>query len=457
MLIVFKQLIILLFLYLLVNCVLAEPLLVTNNRYWDEKTKIYIGNCEKKSGFLKIPNLFLLKQEFNGNSNTENLSNIVYLDIIHVNKNNHEYIYAITKGDENNPSYLIFFNLDSPYKNECYSFNRCFNEAYLSVGQTTILNEERHYLCITANESDQKSFATLFNITNPNELLKPIKNFEEGFQGMMKNLCRGIFFKYNVNQFALVLGGLETTGCIGILCLTEGNKWLNPNLFSNQMIKYRTDKKSAIAYLMSIDKEQSGLASQLILWDRGCNLWSFNLKEPQSGFTLLHTDTVLFKSSTTTEKGQGLIATRNLKSPGITFYYLNNSSQGKSNALTKLELSSNNSKITPDIQHKEFDKNNLHSLYLRFGRLILVPKLISSSQVPSVVELNNESKCLNYPWQFLISTGEAQQLIQTKLLWDPKNKKEVLVTLDQKCDLNILQAEVTRHKYGRLVFRACQK
>lgn len=431
-----KIILILLFIFIPLSC-FAKPLFITEDNIWDENTKIYVANCDKgrKGDQNKEGNKENDKIKQNEINQYSYQDKIVYLpdflDIIFVKLNQNPYIFAVTAGNEQKASILYCFNLVEHQQNTVYVFPRGFNKAYLNTAKVNISGNQKQYLSVIANGD----YANLFDITHPEAVIKPVNEF--GFQGNLKQINAGQFIKMKQTH-VFILGGLDTMGTLYLVDLS------NPA----RILSFRTHKKNAIISFKALDTTQSGVADQLLLCDAANHLWRFNMNDTREGFQLLSTKM----------QASDFIAAKNLKQPGISLYYLD---KGLLNSL-------NISTVTGIENQPQVLKNageNFHSIFIRSDRLILVPKLISSKQLPIIFDLPTE-KPIRTSWVFLLNSGVANinaaetndtlnEIIQSKLLWDPKSQQEHLMTINQKGDINILSAPITRDKLGRQVWRSC--
>ncbi len=133
--------------------------------------------------------------------------------------------------------------------------------------------------------------------------------------------------------------------------------------------------------------------------------------------------------------------------------------------------------------------SQIKAVFFRFGRMIVVmddqrilPKLFQLtragwkeiSKIWKVMETDNVMKINNFVSPNTNQSANSNEALKNNdsakdlkdsdhrlagavLLWDPKNKSDVLVTLNDSCQLNFLSANINLDKNERISFRVMQE
>lgn len=91
--------------------------------------------------------------------------------------------------------------------------------------------------------------------------------------------------------------------------------------------------------------------------------------------------------------------------------------------------------------------------FYRKRTLILMEDWSSKSPLVLSRSYHVSETSLHIPWKKLVLAKDNAMLLQTMLLWDPRQQVETLITLNDKCQITLLQAAITRQRYGRTAWR----
>jgi len=470
----------------------AKPLLATNQQIWDENTKIFIANCplprneSGNEGGNESGNESVNENQRgsgNGDGNEKILflktpnhdKTFVFLDLAVVKDKEQSYLYAVSSEQEQTISKLYRFkfeqnnirnHLDVSEANATFSLPFGAVSAYLSTGETNLL--------LTANESENscklrksrqahsaalipQSYLCLFDVKDSMQDLSPTSQTVSGLQSKMKGLTSAQMIRLQNEGRAILFGGEEwenanlVSGALCAVCLDSLN--------SPKIIK--TNSKQKILKMVALDTAQNNCVDVIYAWDSLGAVWKFDVKK--RGETLQKIEGIT-GTAFEIERKNSVKTQKSLEAPGIDLYFFAKNERNKSALYRLTDLLEGAPFMKPiPMGARESGDNELEAetLYLRSGRLILVPKRQALLAQSSVYERRmKEEKRLNITWQPLFSIREqvSQEMqnhpnlhlnlvSQTLLLWDKRAQKEVLISLSEGCACEAVIAPVTQDKY----------
>ena len=266
----------------------------------------------------------------------------------------------------------------------------------------------------------------LFDITDPSKPLEP--EFSFNMNGSLAE-SRPILLRLQDGQFRLAVAVHEGgQGVVHIIRLE------NPE----QHLQLKVGSK-AVSFLTAVDSKQDAIVDKLYITDQD-GLWAIDLSRINQVEISL-----VAKGKVETSP----IAIPDAKGRGIRLYFIGSVYDSAKGLCQVLDFI----KPKQEAYSALIVEGNYKSLIPRFGRLVLVnqdPKLL-----PLVLELP-EHQLTPILWErstFGQSQNTQEDILWTKLIWDPKTQKEHLYILNTSCQLTILRASLHQDKYGRMAWR----
>ncbi len=433
-----KKVVLLCYLILIMDLVFSKPVLTMASPVWDENTKILVGNCVRDFMQAKenIANRCLRLQE--------KYSEV--LDLIHVdvpksktldglsdyktfslkNKNRPAVLFMLSNKGPSNVGILYQLNVKTGQEMNTFVLPMPVQSGTLVQADVFYENDWRSVLVLTATGySGQRSVVLLFDITDPQKSLQPFLSFTESELSLVT--VRPVILRLSNGQFGIAMGGhLKKRGLLHIILLE------NPKF----PLSFELNDK-ALSFLTAVDIYQQAVADKIYLSD-GEHLWVINI----AFFNQFH-----LKLLTNVKALNALIVVPNIETEGLRLYFLGSTLEAQGLFMIEDPSKPISSVGTPILIHK----GDYAALFMRFGRLLVVPKAVR--QAPLLLALPSHDIVPVVQQAIYSLPSLLEEVFLSKLLWDPKERCEVLLTLNLSCQLTIFRLDSRENQYGRIMWR----
>lgn len=423
---------------LLVVCLLpgfacSKPILIPT-----KGNCIFVGNCTTafKASTVDM-NFIFLKEQYSEaldmiyrdvpNSRTfENLKDYQAFKVS--NEMRPKTLFVLTNQDDSKPA--ILYQLEASTQKEINHYILPANVSKGSLVLSDVFYKEHWHTLLVLTIMDQHyphDKVMIFEVTSSNVPLKPIMNYAS--QEISAISSKPVFLRFKNGQFGIAIGGhLKEQAVLQII------------LFDNPQasIRYKFNGKS-VTDLLAVDIYQQIAVNRIYLSDRE-HLWVLDLtKLNQSEVRLLANIKDLY----------ALVALSNPQAEGLRLYFIGRNLQFK--GLFMLE-----DPLSTDVLVKEprlICEGDYAALFARFGQLWVIPRQRGeaplSLSLPSHLTLAIRQQGF-YP---LLDFFPKEEVIVSKLMWDPKRRVELLLTMNLSCQLNVFALYVDKTRYGRIMWR----
>lgn len=333
-----------------------------------------------------------------------------------------------------------------------FQFPVCFKQGFF-VSSDVFYGNAWH-TCLAAILSDKESGKSAIYIFEVNKTLSetpntltPIMQINNTlYPNLADNISCASLIRFNDGQLGIAIGGSfkggsKNRGILQIFSLQTLNLPIQIELELNPII-----------YLQVVDLETQGVGNRIYCSDK-THWWAVDLNNLNSHCI----DKLASFDEICLNVPNSLVVVKAFSSVfhqmGVNLYFLAKDKRGEGlfRVFDPLKSSSSSQSSTSSISTQSFFclAGNYQSLYARFGRLALVPKQATAD--PVVFNLANE-KVIKTSWQTENNSG-AGEVCMSLLLWDPKQKKDILYTMNQFAKIFKLMAAFNNDKYGRLAWR----
>lgn len=419
--------------------VFGEPLMVIPNKVWNEHSKIFLANCFVKLPFAQTLSVrtaedksaTLLALAYAGPPESvvfEQLEGYVFFKV--KNKNRSPQWFALSQYADGKS---ILHRIEANTQREVSTFALPFSadKGFLEISDVYYANDWHSVLFLTAHTKDyQKSALLAFDITHTERFLEPMDLFAlpDGFQLTTKP----VLIRLAHEGFWVVVGGLLNGA---------GMVWMFPFDRLTEPSRWRVGT-SAISLITAVDLNQSGVVDRLY-WGDKLHLWALDLQDLRHSSLHKLADVEVFSEP---------VVVRNAKHAGVRVYYLGKNREGAGLFMTEDTPGKNLKEGGQSTPTTPLLKGEYQEFFVRFGRLILVPK--ASETLPVVLDLPGHT-VLSVAWQKLNGSPlpRSGEVVLSKLVWDAKQNQERLFMLDSQCELTTYIAPINQDQYGRMAWR----
>jgi hypothetical protein len=441
------------------NRIQAEPIGVVNSKTWDKKTRIFLGNCDRReqtqSLALKPSNLWTKES--------------VFLDLIYMTppstiwntldgykefqfslQQRPGILFGLARQGSKSGQKAVLYQMDGTTGKELQHFvlPSAIKKGYLSLSSVFYANAWRTFLAVSVVQEVQPSQANstllIFDVTETNKLLHPILNFKP--DELPLDLSKAVFLRFEKSGFAIGVGGmLNNSGVLKIISL-EGR-------FLPKQLTFET---SPISYLSAIDLQGRAVVERIYCRDER-SWWRVDVGTgAQLSAKKLIYPLQIFSS---------LTVIKNPHQSGLLLYFLGNYQQTKGLWSIEDPIMANDALKTNDTVNsrslKLVQAGDYAALVATFGRLILIPH--QNNTLPTVINIADH-KPVPVSWKIILDEKNANadslpptSTLYADLLWDPVTQQEIVLNLNTSCQLSISSASINRQKYTRQSWRSIYK
>lgn len=423
------------YLMLVANAVTAAPLFLTPSSGWQEKMQLILGNCVNSCPYCRVV------------EPKDSLKSSLWLDLVVIKA-------PQTKSFERLPGYQEFswrhqqrsqqiVGLWDPGENKNgvltlipheHSSHQFDFELPFSVVEGTLTVADAYYkdnwytlLGVLAKDRlTQKSVLWIFDMTDPTKPLEPLRVHDLGEFITEKDQLQIV--RLNNGSFAIVIvGSLQEQGSIMLFFLDELKPPRHLKIGGNRL-----------SFLIAVDLYQQGVVDKLYVGGSQ-QLWVIDCA---------NIDQVSIKKLAKVEVVGLPIIIPDRKGEGTQIYFLGSFTQQK--GLWVIHDNGSQGILTPPI--KLVKEGDFIGFFIRFGYFLLVPKNLAFP--PLAFNLSSHQP-IPIHWQTLYKDKSEFNLEArlVRLMWEPKEQKEILLILNSSCQLNILSGSLTEHQYGRVSWR----
>lgn len=425
---------------------LALPKFVINSNHWQDSSRIFLANC---------PESACLGDRIRGvHPKTQWTSKSQLLDLVwvgparricqktdkaclafrHKTAERQPVMYGLSR-TEGVSSLLYQFDAESGEERGSFSLSVPFTTGFLLVEELYFENAWHTFLICVGNTKDLDSRVFIWDISDPARpfnrpvQLESLAHLTENHFRMTAKPC---VLRYSDGHFSLVIPGY---------CQEAAGLYLIHLQYLPKSYFLKVGS-SAFLQIQAVDTDTRGYVDKLYLVDERGLLWSLEIQDNQLEPAV--------KVLTGVDPHRALLKViKNIQHPSREGYYFGHDPlQGS--GLFKLSEEVN----SLESQRKMFIMpGHFVDLWIRLGSLILIENL--SSKLPLILSLGHpvSKRADRISWKKHLSAKENRPIVQTALLWDPRQQLDTLITLNEDCQITLLQAAITRYQYGRMSWR----
>jgi hypothetical protein len=401
----------------------SKPLLEANSNEWDEKTRLFLGNCKAE-----LPNTqeILPKTHWSPHSELLALAYVgapkakysakrfpQYAHFRNTHKNRPPVVYALAnhgklKGnlyqlDAKTGQELQKYDLPNMEQSSLFTADIYYNHAWCS------------FLWIQVNHD-----VWGFEVTDPKKTLKPI------FKIALQEIFTSVKLVRLKDQFGVLVGGRLNNQSVLLLSLMD-----DQGTGITQQTWALTDPPR---FIVPVDENGIGrvnkvyISDQKALWELDLNV-AHPLLAKKWDIEILAAPWVL--RETTQPQNKLIFLANHGGKEGIYHFGLDTDFPS-----TKLKL---------------IASGQYSDIRVRYGRLLVIPK--DHKVLPKIFTLPNYlSK--EIAWCYLYQgKASSEEIVYARLFWDSKQAKDILITLNLSGQLNILETTLNKGQASRVVWR----
>ncbi len=395
----------------------AKPLLGFSDRLWNAKTHVFLGNCTQVPARAKaiqpkeawIDNQsFLVDFIYVGPPQTQGFQAIkAYQTFVRMGRRSK--IYALASEGTHGGGTLYRLSEEGGRTESYFSLPYPIEEGYLVV-QDVLLKQRWHTLLIVVGTDQEQSCVYLFDISDTESPLQPMLRYEQNEFSRIQappvwvRLSNGVFGVFLIGNTRGGLIKIGQTAALSSFTVTGG----------------------AFSALKAVDRFSVGWVSE-IYGVNAAGLWRFDLE---------HTPWIKPKQILKHQINGGVIPFLHPSLAGLRLYFLG--ATRKAAGLFRYDTLSRELSLVL--------AGDYQAIHPRAGKLLLMPKW-SDGKV-SVIDENEQIMV-----QGVSLDIASSRTITTRVLWDPVQKIEKIITLNASCQLSVVELRTDKNRYNRVGYR----
>lgn len=432
----------------------ANPLFAINTPYWSDSSRIFLANCNASAVSVEdIERISRVKPKTEWQIDSRILDLIPvwaphvkypqtvftgWEDFKEKNKLRKPMVYAVQ--DTGLRGTAMMFQLDGTTGEEttCYALPHRLKQGYLRVEEVYVTNAWRTILLMVGTRYDNSEIEVfVWDVTNPTVPFRLVLNLSAEVLAL-KDLSKPYFFRLPNQEWQVAIPGKwNGEGAIILLSLEHPSK----------TIVLTTGQAEAVTAITPIDSLMNWIVDAVYAIDSSGSIWHFNLSP-------------LFKSvgnkvahQVVTRTLEPLRVRKSRDTKQMELLYVGKNEQGEI-AIMRLN---HNAQADPMASIRAGAEIVVVGDYLApliaMDTLILISKY--GDATPSLLSGQNIGyTSMKADWDVLTTPqGPSAENQYSKLQWDRKHQQDVVVTLNNNCQLTITKTNINKNKYGRLVWR----
>jgi len=429
---------ILLFFSIFMPKVFSNPILISNSNEYSEQSILYIGNChiDKPADIIENAQLPLLSIVTPKPKGIEG-ADIEWLEMVHKQPlllalSNQGVLYGFDDKTGEEKLQLPLLKEENGKEN-AENKNFFLNQGHLSISKVFYNDAAHLLLAVVIPEFNQGFVFEVF--WNPSEQQFHINTLTAFTpKGLHKILAKPIFARLENDLWGILWGGETREGQGGIEFI--------PFQAPEKILDICFPEAKGIHLMEAMDLNTRGVVDLIYAGDLTGGLWADKLrtdtKETNEKFKPRKiTDLQILAGPWVIKDKQGI---------GTKLYALSKP------GMSEPRIFRFNDNLNLDIKPKVLDQEPALTFKIRFGRALIIPK---SMKAPTVINVADE-KTVPILWEKMGSKSREEmaesQNVAAALLWDLKERKDVIITLNSKCQLSCWAAKVNQDKLGRISF-----